>query len=87
MFVSQLALEKEELRIHLQASKQAQRQLTAEVTLHTLMYWCTEPDAQTALRLQIWLETALFTSIQRLEQSAQLKVLKHYKPQFYVKAA
>jgi len=32
---SQLALEKEELRIHLQASKEAQRQLTAEVKLHT----------------------------------------------------
>lgn len=29
---SQLALEKEELRIHLQASKDAQRQLTAEVS-------------------------------------------------------
>ncbi|GAA6073524.1 uncharacterized, partial [Tachysurus ichikawai] len=28
-----LALEKEELRIHLQASKEAQRQLTAELAL------------------------------------------------------
>lgn len=31
MLLLQLALEKEELRIHLQASKDAQRQLTAEV--------------------------------------------------------
>lgn len=31
VFITQLALEKEELRIHLQASKDAQRQLTAEV--------------------------------------------------------
>lgn len=32
--IVQLALEKEELRIHLQASKDAQRQLTAEVESH-----------------------------------------------------
>lgn len=31
VYVFQLALEKEELRVHLQASKEAQRQLTAEV--------------------------------------------------------
>lgn len=31
---TQLALEKEELRIHLQASKESQRQLTAEVQSH-----------------------------------------------------
>lgn len=34
IFSMQLALEKEELRIHLQASKDAQRQLTAEVDTH-----------------------------------------------------
>lgn len=35
VFWMQLALEKEELRIHLQHSKDAQRQLTAEVQSHT----------------------------------------------------
>lgn len=40
LFVSQLALEKEELRIHLQASKEAQRQLTAEVEVHILYILC-----------------------------------------------
>lgn len=32
-YIPQLALEKEELRIHLQASKDTQRQLTAEVNV------------------------------------------------------